>query len=157
MNEECIWLVNLNVGDSRLTNQVLPAFIILHSSASQARSTQTLFTRRTLLLTLDAAQLKRQAAAAAVDFIESGMVIGLGAGSTALQAIIHLGERLKAGDLRQIVGVPCSKQVAEDAERYGVPLTSLDDHPVIDLTIEGDQRGRRGAAAREDRGAGQPP
>jgi ribose 5-phosphate isomerase A len=88
-------------------------------------------------LTLDAAQLKRQAAAAAVDFIESGMVIGLGAGSTALQAIIQLGDRLKAGDLDEIVGVPCSKQVAEDAERYGVPLTTLDDHPVIDLTIDG--------------------
>ncbi|MBX2997871.1 MAG: ribose-5-phosphate isomerase RpiA [Caldilineaceae bacterium] len=88
-------------------------------------------------MTLNAAQLKRQAAAAAVDFIESGMVVGLGAGSTALQAIIQLGERLKAGELREIVGVPCSKQVAEDAERYGVPLTSLEDHPVIDLTIDG--------------------
>jgi ribose 5-phosphate isomerase A len=88
-------------------------------------------------LTLDAAQLKRQAAMAAVDFIESGMVVGLGAGSTALQAIIQLGERLKAGALREIVGIPCSKQVAEDAERYGVPLASLDDHPVIDLTIDG--------------------
>jgi ribose 5-phosphate isomerase A len=88
-------------------------------------------------LTFDAAQLKRRAAAAAVDFIESGMVIGLGAGSTALQAIIQLGARLRAGDLREIVGVPCSKQVAEDAERYGVPLTSLDDHPIIDLTIDG--------------------
>lgn len=88
-------------------------------------------------MTLDAAQLKRQAAAAAVDFVESGMVIGLGAGSTALQAIIQLGERLKAGELREIVGVPCSRQVAEDAERYGVPLTSLDDHPTIDLTIDG--------------------
>lgn len=88
-------------------------------------------------MTLDAAQLKRQAAIAAVDWIESGMVVGLGAGSTALQAIIRLGERLKAGDLREIVGIPCSQQVAADAQRYGVPLTSLDDHPVIDLTIDG--------------------
>lgn len=86
---------------------------------------------------LDATELKRRAAAAAVNFIESGMVVGLGAGSTALQALIQLGERLRSGDLRDVVGVPCSQQVAADAERFGVPLTSLDTHLHIDLTIDG--------------------
>ncbi len=72
-----------------------------------------------------------------MQFVESGMVIGLGAGSTALQAIIYMGELLKSGQLSDIVGVPCSNQVAADAEKYGVPLTTLDAHPVLDLTIDG--------------------
>lgn len=81
--------------------------------------------------------LKRQAAEAAVDLIQSGMVVGLGAGSTALKAIECIGERLADGRLHSIVGIPCSAQVAADAQRLGVPLASLDDHPVIDLTIDG--------------------
>lgn len=81
--------------------------------------------------------LKRQAAEAAVDLVETGMVVGLGAGSTALKAIKCIGERLADGRLHNIVGIPCSAQVAADATRLGVPLASLDDHPVIDLTIDG--------------------
>jgi ribose 5-phosphate isomerase A len=81
--------------------------------------------------------LKRQAAEAAVDLIQPEMVVGLGAGSTALKAIECIGERLADGRLYGIVGVPCSAQVASDAQRLGVPLTTLDEHPVIDLTIDG--------------------
>lgn len=81
--------------------------------------------------------LKRQAAEAAVDLIQPGMVVGLGAGSTALKAIECMGERLADGRLHTIVGIPCSAQVAADAQRLGVPLASFDDHPVIDLTIDG--------------------
>lgn len=84
-----------------------------------------------------AGELKRQAAAAAVDLVESGMVVGLGAGSTALQAIILLGQKLERGELRAIRGIPCSQQVAADAREHGVPLTSLEEEPVIDLTIDG--------------------
>jgi ribose 5-phosphate isomerase A len=86
---------------------------------------------------MDVNQLKRRAAETAVALIEPGMVVGLGAGSTALQAIIRISELLEAGMLHNIVGVPCSKQVAADAERLGVPLTTLEDHPVVDLTIDG--------------------
>ena len=82
-------------------------------------------------------QLKRLAAEAAVDLIRPGMVVGLGAGSTALKAIECIGERLADGRLSGIVGVPCSAQVAADAQRLGVPLTTLDEHPLIDLTIDG--------------------
>jgi len=81
--------------------------------------------------------LKRRAAEAAVDLIEPGMVLGLGAGSTALKAIECIGERLADGRLGNVLGIPCSAQVAADAQRLGVPLASLDDHPVIDLTIDG--------------------
>ena len=81
--------------------------------------------------------LKRQAAEAAVELIQPGMVVGLGAGSTALKVIECLGEQLADGRLHGIVGVPCSAQVAADAQRLSVPLTNLDEHPVIDLTIDG--------------------
>lgn len=88
-------------------------------------------------MTLSIDILKRQAAEVAVDLIQPGMVVGLGAGSTALKAIECMGERLADGRLHNIVGVPCSAQVAADAQRLGVPLASFDDHPAIDLTIDG--------------------
>jgi ribose 5-phosphate isomerase A len=88
-------------------------------------------------LSSDANLLKRQAAESAVAFIKPGMVVGLGAGSTALQAIVYISELLKEGTLHDIVGVPCSEKVAADAQRLGVPLTTLEDHPVVDLTIDG--------------------
>jgi ribose 5-phosphate isomerase A len=81
--------------------------------------------------------LKRQAAQAAVRYIEPGMVVGLGHGSTAYQAILLLAERLKAGGLRGIRAVPCSRKVEGIAKSLGIPLTTLEEHPVIDLTIDG--------------------
>lgn len=70
-------------------------------------------------------------------FVESGMTVGLGAGSTALKAIECIAERLAQGTLADIRGVPCSEKVAADARRLGVPLTTLDEHPQVDLTIDG--------------------
>lgn len=80
---------------------------------------------------------KQEAAERAVEQVKSGMVVGLGAGSTAFFAVRRLGELLRAGTLRDVVGIPCSSVVAADAQRFGVPLTTLDEHPVIDLTIDG--------------------
>jgi len=82
-------------------------------------------------------KLKQQAADRAVEFIESGMVVGLGHGSTALFAVRHIAALLQAGSLSGILGVPCSLQVEEEARRLGIPLTSLDEHPIIDVTIDG--------------------
>jgi len=81
--------------------------------------------------------LKRQAAEQAVEFVESGMVVGLGFGSTARYAVERIAQRLAAGDLREIVVVPTALQVEREARRLGIPLTSLDEHPQIDLTIDG--------------------
>lgn len=81
--------------------------------------------------------LKRQAAEAAVAHVESGMIVGLGAGSTALKALECIAERLAQGALTEILGVPCSEQVAADARRLAIPLTTLESHPRIDLTIDG--------------------
>ena len=72
-----------------------------------------------------------------MECIESGMVVGLGHGSTALFAVRRIAELLNAAKLSEILGVPCSLQVEEEAPRLGIPLTSLDEHPIIDVTIDG--------------------
>jgi ribose 5-phosphate isomerase A len=85
----------------------------------------------------DFEQYKKMAAERGVEFVESGMVLGLGSGSTALLAIEAIGAQLQAGKLADIVGIPCSRSVEEAAEQLGIPLTTLADHPMIDLTIDG--------------------
>jgi len=82
-------------------------------------------------------ELKRLAAIEAVGLITSGMVVGLGAGSTAIYAIRHLGSLIADGTLTDIVGVPCSVLVEEEARKVGIPIVTLETHPVIDLTIDG--------------------
>lgn len=86
---------------------------------------------------MDSTTLKRQAAELAADLVESGTVVGLGVGSTAIFAVYRLAERLRQGDLRDIVGVPCSIATADAAQQLGIPLTTLDEHPVVDVTIDG--------------------
>ena len=81
--------------------------------------------------------LKKLAAHRAVEFIRSGMVVGLGHGSTTAFAIDKLAQLLRSGELSDIIAVPCSLEVERQATRLGIPLTSLEDHPVIDLTIDG--------------------
>jgi ribose 5-phosphate isomerase A len=85
----------------------------------------------------DLLQYKQQAAEQAVTFVESGMVLGLGHGSTAVYAIRRIAALLKAGSLKDILGVPCSTQVEAEASRFGIPLTTLDKHPIVDVTIDG--------------------
>lgn len=80
---------------------------------------------------------KHIAAERAVDFVNSGMVVGLGTGSTAAMAIELLGKRIITGELSDILGVPTSKESEREALRNGIPLTMLDDYPKIDLTIDG--------------------
>jgi ribose 5-phosphate isomerase A len=85
----------------------------------------------------DVARLKQQAAERAVDYVESGMVVGLGTGSTAVFAVRRIGRLLREGDLREIIGVPTSHAVEREAQALSIPLTTLDVHPIIDLTIDG--------------------
>lgn len=65
------------------------------------------------------------------------MVVGLGHGSTAILAVRRIAQLLRDGHLVDILGVPCSLQVEEEARRLGIPLTTLEEHPVVDLTIDG--------------------
>jgi ribose 5-phosphate isomerase A len=81
--------------------------------------------------------LKQMAAERAMEAIRSGMVLGLGTGTTTRYAIELIGARLRQGELRDIVGVPTSSSTVEAARRAGVPLTTLQEHPVLDLTIDG--------------------
>jgi len=88
-------------------------------------------------MTTDILHLKQLAAERAVEQIESGMVIGLGSGSTATLAIQRIGYLLKSGKLRDIVGIPTSRVSADVAEQAGIPLTTLEERPVVDLTVDG--------------------
>ncbi len=78
---------------------------------------------------------KEAAGRAAAKLVHDGDVVGLGTGSTAYFAVIALGERVKAG--LKIVGIPTSLQTADLARAVGIPLTTLDEHPEIDITIDG--------------------
>ncbi|KAH7865652.1 hypothetical protein Vadar_009378 [Vaccinium darrowii] len=102
--------------------------------------------------------LKKLAADKAVEYVRSGMVLGLGTGSTAAFVVAKLGELLKSGQLKDIVGVPTSKRTQEQAASLGIPLSVLDDHPKLDLAIDGADevdpnldlvKGRGGALLRE--------
>jgi ribose 5-phosphate isomerase A len=80
---------------------------------------------------------KARAAEEAVRDVVSGQVLGLGSGSTAALAVAKLGERARRGELRDIIGVPTSEATRAIAERYGIPIASIDAYAVIDLTIDG--------------------
>src|SRR3569623_3120794 len=80
-------------------------------------------------------QLKRQAAARALEEVRDGMQLGLGTGSTAKHFVELLGERVAAG--LKVIGVPTSEATRLDAIRCGVPLTTLDEIDHLDITVDG--------------------
>ncbi len=82
-------------------------------------------------------KLKQEAAHHAVGFIKSGMVVGLGTGSTAAFAVMRIAERLKSRDLKDIVGIPTSIRTEKLARELEIPLCGLDAQPAIDVTIDG--------------------
>jgi ribose 5-phosphate isomerase A len=84
---------------------------------------------------MDIESQKRAAAARAVEFVESGMRLGLGTGSTARHFVELLAERVRAG--LRVVAVATSEVTRADAERLGVSLSSLDETPELDLTVDG--------------------
>lgn len=103
-------------------------------------------------------ELKQQAAWKAVEYVKSGMVVGLGTGSTAAFAVDRIGQLLKEGKLKDIVGVPTSIRTYEQAKGLGIPLATLDEQPKLDVAIDGADevdpnldvvKGRGGALLRE--------
>ena len=84
---------------------------------------------------MNAEYFKRAAAAKALEFVRPGMRLGLGTGSTAKHFVELLGERVRGG--LDVIGVPTSESTRADAERAGVALTTLDDTPELDLTVDG--------------------
>jgi len=100
---------------------------------------------------------KRNAALEAVKHVKDGFIVGLGSGSTAAYAIEKIGNRMKLEKL-QVLGVPTSYQAFMLAVKHTIPITTLEEHPTLDLTIDGaDQideelnliKGMGGALARE--------
>ncbi|MQM04190.1 hypothetical protein Taro_036982 [Colocasia esculenta] len=156
-------------------SSLLPASTSLRSSAAASsflshdallhlRPTSSPSSRRPLVVralsvpVLTQDELKKQAASKAVEYVKSGMVLGLGTGSTAAFVVAEIGELLAASKLADIVGVPTSKRTFEQALSLGIPLSTLDDHPHIDLAIDGADevdpalnlvKGRGGALLRE--------
>ncbi|MBB1094218.1 ribose 5-phosphate isomerase A, partial [Rhodopseudomonas palustris] len=81
---------------------------------------------------MDKEDLKRQAAARALEEVRSGMKLGLGTGSTARHFVELLGEKVRGG--LDVIGVPTSEVTRADAERCGIRLTTLDEIDRLDLT-----------------------
>jgi ribose 5-phosphate isomerase A len=87
--------------------------------------------------------LKQLAASRALDFVQAGMLLGLGSGSTTACFVEQLAEKVNQGALPGIVGVPTSEDTAKHARQLGIPLTSLSDLiegsslPVLDLAVDG--------------------
>ena len=79
--------------------------------------------------------LKESAARAALDLVKDGMRLGLGTGSTAARFVAALGERVGQG--LKVLCVPTSEATRAQAERLGIPLTTLNDTPQLDLTVDG--------------------
>ncbi len=82
-------------------------------------------------------QYKQQAARSAVEFINDGMIVGLGHGSTALFAVEEVAGMIRGGKLKNIVGVACSVYTDDTARKLGIPMKSLNEVSAIDLVIDG--------------------
>ncbi|KAJ8485719.1 hypothetical protein OPV22_018204 [Ensete ventricosum] len=116
---------------SRTLDMAVPLPHLLHPAVAVAPAPPT------PVAALSQDELKRVAAHRAVELVESGMVLGLGTGSTAAHALDHIGDLIRRGELRDIVGIPTSEWAAARAASAGIPLTDLNAHPVIDLSIDG--------------------
>jgi ribose 5-phosphate isomerase A len=88
-------------------------------------------------MSTDVSTLKERAALRAVEWVMSGMIVGLGHGSTAAFAVERIAEQIRSGSLKNVRGIPCSREVRRLAKKAGIPLTDLNRNPVIDLTIDG--------------------
>jgi ribose 5-phosphate isomerase A len=84
---------------------------------------------------MDVEGLKRAASARALEFVQPGMRLGLGTGSTARHFVDLLGERVSAG--LDVIAVPTSEATRAQAERLGIKLTTLDETPALDVTVDG--------------------
>jgi ribose 5-phosphate isomerase A len=86
-------------------------------------------------MAVDQTEMKRMAAAKAVEFVTDGMKLGLGTGSTAEIFLELLAARVRGG--LNVIGTPTSERTAEKARSLGIPLANLDDLAPLDLTIDG--------------------
>lgn len=71
------------------------------------------------------------------DHVKSGMVVGLGTGSTAYFAVERVGQKLKSGELKDLICIPTSEKTREQAESLGIPLCTLNERSKLDVAIDG--------------------
>jgi len=83
------------------------------------------------------AELKRLAAEKAALFLDGVRVLGLGTGSTAAQFVDVVGEMMQSGSLGNLVAIPTSIATENQARGWGIPLSDLEAHPQVDLTVDG--------------------
>lgn len=109
------------------------AFHTLRSAPQRAFGTSLKMATK---LTQD--ELKKMVGYKAVDdHVKSGMVVGLGTGSTAYFAVERVGQKLASGELTDIVAIPTSIRTKEQAESLNIPLVTLDTHSRLDVAIDG--------------------
>jgi ribose 5-phosphate isomerase A len=84
---------------------------------------------------MNADALKRESARRALDYVKPGMKLGLGTGSTAAHFVDLLAEKVRGG--LDVIGVPTSETTRKQAEGLGIRLTTLDETPELDLTVDG--------------------
>lgn len=83
-------------------------------------------------------ELKKMVGYKAVDdYVRSGMVVGLGTGSTAYFAVERVGQKLKSGELTNIICIPTSERTKEQALSLGIPLVTLNEKSRLDVAIDG--------------------
>lgn len=124
---------------------VAAAFVLASSTKAfqpafspQRRTVSSVTTSLRMSSAVSQDELKKQVGYKAVDdYVKSGMVVGLGTGSTAYFAVERVGEKLKSGELTDIVAIPTSIRTKEQAESLGIPLVTLDTHSRLDVAIDG--------------------
>jgi len=89
-------------------------------------------------------ELKKATAEITIEKVKDGMIIGLGSGSTVQFALELISEKIKSGEVKEIVGIPTSKKTEEEAVKLGIPVISINElrknkvgDKIIDLTIDG--------------------
>lgn len=119
---------------SLLTLVCLP--LVAEAFSPMRRLAPTRF--RSVVGALSQDELKKMVGYKAIDdYVESGMLVGLGTGSTAAFAVERLGEKLASGELKDVVGIPTSVRTKEQAEELGIPLITLDENSDLDVAIDG--------------------
>ena len=127
----------MNINRVRLLLKELKAFTVTPSvRVAPVRHYSTSTQIKMAALTQD--ELKKMVGYKSVDdYVKSGMVVGLGTGSTAYFAVERLGQLLNSGELTDIVAIPTSIRTKEQAESLGIPLVTLDTHSKLDVAIDG--------------------
>ena len=84
---------------------------------------------------MNSTEMKREAARRALEYVDDGMIVGLGTGSTAAEFVTLLAEKVREG--LRITGVPTSEETLRLALRLGIPMATIEEQPELDLTVDG--------------------